>query len=430
MQMAMVGAILAGAVYLLVRKVDVRLVLFSAGLALATVALRPLAVFDQFAKGMGDGRFIAPICSAFAFASVLRVLGADQEMVRLLIRPVRRVKGLLVPGGCLVGFLANSAITSQTGAAAAVGPILVPLMMAAGFSPAVAGATLLLGCSGGGNLLNPGEPDLVGIQTGAQVPIESVQRAIAAPILLGFGAAVVTFTALNRSLPAPPLPATEASPAPAPEPPIDWIKALLPPLPIVMLLALEPRFHLVPALEAWYPQGLPVAHAMLFSTLVAMVVGRRDFSGKTRTFFEGMGSAYANIISLIITGGCFIEGLRATGLIHSLVGAVRGSGFWGQAASGFFPWLVAVLCGSGVAPSIGFAQSVLPMVREQDPAGAVNLGVLAAIGSTFGRTMSPVSAVVIFSSTLVKRPPLEVIARVAGALAVGAGVVLWVVARR
>src|SRR5438067_1485703 len=159
MQTAVALVAIAVAIFLLIKGLDVRLVLFGAGLVLASLALKPWVVLDAFKLTMGDGRIIGPICSAMGYAFVLRATGSDREMVRLLIRPIRRIRWLLIPGGCAVGFVTNMAITSQTAVAACVGPILVPLMLAAGFNPITVGATLVLGCSGGGNLFNPGEPD-------------------------------------------------------------------------------------------------------------------------------------------------------------------------------------------------------------------------------------------------------------------------------
>src|SRR5205085_2915583 len=53
------------------------------------------------------------------------------------------------------------AIVSQSSTAATVGPVLVPLVLAAGYSPLVAGSLLLLGASMGGELFNPGAVEIV-----------------------------------------------------------------------------------------------------------------------------------------------------------------------------------------------------------------------------------------------------------------------------
>ena len=39
------------------------------------------------------------------------------------------------------------------------------------------------------------------------------------------------------------------------EKPINYVKAMLPPLPIIMLILLQPRFHLFPAVLELYPEG-------------------------------------------------------------------------------------------------------------------------------------------------------------------------------
>jgi DcuC family C4-dicarboxylate transporter len=419
--------IIGAAVYFLIKGYDVRLVLFSAGLALCALALDPLKVFDRFRDSMVDMSYVTPICTAMAFSSVLAAAGCDREMVRLLMKPLRRVKWALIPGGCVVGFLTNSAITSQTGAAAAVGPILVPLLIAAGIRPAVAGACLVLGCSGGGNLLNVAEPDFLAIKRNTGIVPESVLRAIVLPEALSFAAAVVVFSIAFRPRKAEePSPEVAAVPA-AEEPPIDLVKALLPPLPVVLLMALMPKINFQPwvYLSQRYPDGFPISHAMLLCTILAFLINRKEISAQARTFFDGMGKAYANIISLIITGRCFIVGIEAVGLIKTLIGVISGQGFWSKLASAAFPWALAVLSGSGIAPCVSFCDAILPSVARTDPHGALQLGVLAAVASQFGRTMSPVAAVVMFSSTLVKVSPIEIVKRTGPPLLVG-GVVLLI----
>ena len=55
-------------------------------------------------------------------------------------------------------------VISQASASVCLGAVAVPLLRAAGFRPATVGATLLLGVSVGGELLNPGAPELASIR--------------------------------------------------------------------------------------------------------------------------------------------------------------------------------------------------------------------------------------------------------------------------
>jgi len=415
--------ILLLALYALLRAMDVRLVLFLAGLALALLVLKPLVVFDTFLSEMGNGKTIGPICSAMGYAWVLRATGCDQAMVRLLLAPARGVRWLLIPFGCAVGFITNMAITSQTATAAAVGPILVPLMLAAGYPPIVAAATLVLGSSGGGSLLNPGDADLVAIHESSQAPMHAALRAMSAPLVAGFATAVVVFAVWSwRRHDGAASVATEEKKPP------QLLKALLPPLPILLIFLMLPGVFF-PTLPPPFEKGLPVSHAMIAGTMIVLFVHRRDVSQQVKSFFEGMGYAYVHVISLIVTSSCFIAGLSATGMTEKLVHVVSGTGVAGKVAAGFFPGLLAVISGSGLGPSVAFAKAVLPPLSGNLPL-ALDLGSLAAIAASFGRTMSPVSAVVIFSATLTGVSTWQLIHRVAPVLLIGYVAVLAVVVAR
>ncbi len=417
MQLAATFVIIAVTMWLLVHEVDVRLVLFGAGLALASLAMKPLVVFDVFLNEMGNGKTIGPICTAMGYAYVLRATGCDRAMVQMLIRPLRRVRWLLIPGGCAVGFITNIAITSQTGVAAAVGPILVPLMVAAGYSPVTAAATLLLGCSGGGSLYNPGDADLVAIHEASRAPMKLALDAMFLPLLGGFATAVAVFSFnAGRGVGAVVTAIAETEgdgTAPAPR----W-KAWLPPLPVAAIFLMMPGVFFS-TLPAPFEKGLPVAHAMIGATMVVLVLCRGDVSQHVKKFCEGLGYAYANIITLIVTASCFIAGMTEVGLTDRFIKLVSGVDWTAKLAAGGITGLLAIIAGTGIGPSVAFSKAVLPTLRDTNLPAALDLGALAAIGATFGRTMSPVAAVVIFCATFASAPTLALIKRTAGPLLAG-----------
>ena len=117
---------LIAVVALTLRRVDVRLVLLIGALPLFAAAGGP-GMVDMLAKvvlEMSNAATIVPIGSAMGFAYVLRVTGCDREMVRFLLKPLRRAPAFLVPGGVAAGYLVNTTIVSQAGTAAVLGPIL------------------------------------------------------------------------------------------------------------------------------------------------------------------------------------------------------------------------------------------------------------------------------------------------------------------
>jgi DcuC family C4-dicarboxylate transporter len=152
--------VIAVAVWAIVRELEVRLVLIVAALALGLIAWNPQAVVREFLATLTNERFVIPLCCGMGFARVLKHTECDQHLVHLLVRPLTTVRFLLVPGTVLVGFLVNMPIVSQTSTAVTIGSVVIPILRAAKLSPVTIGAALLLGCSIGGELLNPGAPEL------------------------------------------------------------------------------------------------------------------------------------------------------------------------------------------------------------------------------------------------------------------------------
>lgn len=427
MQFAAALLIIAVAMVFLIRGAEVRLTLFAAGLALGLLALTPLTIFDVFLSEMGNGKTIGPICSAMGYAFVLKATGCDRELVQLLLTPARRAWWLLIPGGCVTGFVMNIAITSQTACAAAVAPILVPLMRAAGFPAVVAAATLVLGCSGGGSLYNPGDADLVAIHEASKAPMQAAMGAMLWPLLGGFATATGLFTLLARRDPADASAPTEGFVDPAAKP-ARW-KALLPPLPMIVIFIFLPGVVWATP-PAPFQQGMPVLHAMLGATFVVLALCPRDAMASAKAFFEGLGYAYANIISLVVTASCFIAGMTAVGLTDRLVKLVSGAGIGTKLAAGFFPGLLGVISGSGIGPSVAFSKAVLPALRDTNLAAALDLGTLGAIAATFGRSMSPAAAVVVFSAAQAGVSVTALVKRTAPVLLAGYVVTLLIVIAR
>lgn len=429
------------AVYFMVRRVEVRLVLLAAGLVLGLLAGQPLLMFDTFTRAMVAG-MVGPICAAMGFAAVVSATGCDKHLVHLLLMPIRKVPMLLLPGGILVAYLVNMAVSSQTSTAAAIGPILVPLFLAAGFSKEVAGAALLLGASFGGDLLNPGAQDVVAIASVANIPAAALSARVIPASVAGAMVAALVFALLNRRGNGPVgesgtkgeasgnggvlSSATELTEAHE-EFRVDLPHALVPIGPIALLLlgygGFPPLAFLIepPEGEAWKPftGALPIVRAMLIGVILALIVARRDIQKLTKTMFTGIGEAYGTIISLTITAQCFGAGVAAVGLSARLLEVARSLGFLAVLAGGF-PWALALLSGSGSGPILTFAQTFLPSLGPGED--GVRLAALACFGGAFGRTMSPVAAVVVYCSGLVGVSPILLVKRLAPSILAGAAV--------
>jgi DcuC family C4-dicarboxylate transporter len=446
--LAVAALIVAAGIFFVVRRVDVRLVLFLSGVLLAALAGNPFAALDKFADTMVNPAFVVPICCSMGFAHVVKATGCDGHLVRLLVLPLRRLGPLVAPIAIFVPFVVNTAITSQSSTAATVGPVLLPLLLATGLTPVQAGVALLIGSSVGGELLNAGAPEIAAIAKAANVEtLTVIGRMLPVALTVAVVAALLYWRGLRYSDPPLDSPAerqgedsahshefarlTKTDPA-AKEEPISLLKAAIPLVPIVLLildsrlhLILGPGHHLFPRPadpEAW-KEWMPIGYAMLIGTGVAMTTAPKRLSANTVAFFQGQGFAYAYIISLIVAALTFVEGLKQSGLMKVLLDTVAGNGTLAVPAAVLLPGSMALLTGSGIAPSVTFIETFLPHAQSWhvDPMG---LGIVAAQAAAIGRTLSPAAAVVMVCGMLAGVPPLALLRRAALPLATGWLVVL------
>jgi DcuC family C4-dicarboxylate transporter len=478
--------IVGAAVALVVKGWDVRLVLLGAALLIAAVAGDVPLVVREFLATFSNEKFVVPICSAMGFAYVLRHTGCDRHLVMLLINPLRHFRLLLVPGVIASGFIVNIPLVSQTSTAVCLGAVVVPLMRAAGYSMATIGACLLLGASIGGELLNPGAPELLTVFKATGVPTTTMaseyippllftQLAIAACVFwaLSFwwehkakhaaaqgsvvnldsavassedqgsadkGGATSNSVTRHRETPAhhgasPFL--SDHTAAGAVEVPgtINWLKAMIPFVPLVLLFAAAPPFNFIDIPDAWVIAPLPdgsrdpayssrlIGLAMLIGVLAAALVTPDKARDSVKEFFAGAGYGFANVVSLIVTANCFGKAIQAAGLASSLGHLIDRVPGLIKPLAAFVPLTFAAISGSGMAST----QSLYGFFH--DPAVALGLdpvaiGALVSLGSAAGRTMSPVAAVVLMCAALTQTNPFTLVRRVAVPLLTGITVVV------
>jgi C4-dicarboxylate transporter, DcuC family len=429
--------IVAAAVVAVLRKVDVRLALTLAALALGLLSGRLAVIVRTFLATFSSEQFVVPIGCAVGFAYVLRHTGCEQHLVQLLVRPLRRARVLLIPGVVLVGFAVNVPVISQVGTAVSIGAVLVPLLRAARVSATTAGAALLLGCSLGGDLLNPGAPawrtvaDALGIDSRECVP------RVFGLLLLQVGVATTIFWLLSgrAERAAPPTDADGAEADVEGKPfRVNYVKAAVPLVPLVLLFLTGPPLRLIEVPHDWLidPQKAGdaanfasrlIGAAMLIGVAVAAVVAPSAAPGAARAFFEGAGYAMMNIVSLIVAAACFgkgVEGIGVKDALGRLIGARPGLLL---PAAGVLPLGFAAVCGSGMATTQALFGFFIDPARSAgiDP---LLVAPVVAITASAGRTMSPVAAVVLMSATLTGSDPLALVRRVVVPLLCGVVVVL------
>jgi DcuC family C4-dicarboxylate transporter len=390
---------------------DVRLVLLCTSLAIGLLAHDASTVFRTTANTLADGKFILPICSAMGFAHVVRETGCVDALVEMMLKPLARAHRAFLPGGSFVAFIVNAAIPSQTSTLAAVGPLVVAPMARLRSSAVDAGAALVYGGSIGGALMNPGVADIAAVATVTGLPAPRVVVPLAPACIVTFVCGMAAFLLARRlgigrnddSLAAPASESTVVH---------HWAKALLPPLPVVVLLLGHPSLPTAAMLERVVPKGLEVFTAMLAGSVLAIVFASKDRSRAVRSLFDGMGYAFTHVITFIAVSAGTAKALDVAGVFKGFVGLTSGHAGAAYAIAFILAFGLAVVSGSGTASSVALVTAIAPRAAELGVSPIALSGVIL-FGAEAGRTTSPVAAVVLFGGTIVAVPPRKLAFRLA-----------------
>jgi DcuC family C4-dicarboxylate transporter len=298
-------------------------------------------------------------------------------------------------------------------------------MRAARVSDLTIGASILLGASIGGELLNPGAPELNSVAQRLGVSSTEIVPAVQKLVFVHLGLTTLLFWLVcwraDRKA-EPQAAATE----PADEGRINLIRAAVPLIPLVLLYLQAPPFRLFHVPQEWlfakpgdasgYDTRL-IGLAMLVGVLAAAASHPSRIRGVPKAFFDGAGYAFAEIISLIVVASCFGKGIELTGLARLIGGLIEQAPGLLVPAAGYVPLGFAALSGSGMAAT----QSLYGLfVGPAEAVGAdpKDIGAVVSIGAAAGRTMSPVAAVALMSAKLTGTDSFRLARRVAGPLLV------------
>lgn len=384
---------------LLVKGYESRMVLIGAGIVMCLAGtFSPMGALDAFSKGMSSG-MIPSACSAMGFALVMRYTGCDKHLINFLAKGLMKVQWLIIPGVCIATYAVNMALPSAAGTAAAAGAIFIPIMMGAGIHPALAASAVK--CGTYGSMLNPGLAHNPFVAKIAGVNVMDViafhyKANIASLVIASVAITVIAYLMKeNKDHFVPGLELDTNFK-------VNYIYALMPIVPIAILLLGATK--LVPIFK------MGVAQAMVIGAILSMAVTRTNPVKLTKSFFDGMGKAYADIIGIIISCGVFVAGLNAMGLVKAFINAMINNPAIVKICASFGPFVLAVITGSGDAATFAFNEAVTPHATEFGMT-PVQMGSIATLAGTLGRTMSPIAGATIIVAGIAGVNPMEVAKR-------------------
>lgn len=403
--------IMIASMVLLVKRYDAKMVLIGAGFLMCVIGGVPMAGLNAFAKSMTNSGLIQAVCSVMGFAMVMRYTQCDKHLINAMASVLGHVRPLLIPGVVIGTYFVNVALPSAAGTAAAAGAIFIPLLMGVGVHPALAAAAVK--CGTYGSMLNPGLAHNPFVAKIAGVDVMDViafhyhanlASLVTATILITLIAYV---THENKGWEAKGLEIQQDFK-------VNALHALMPIVPIGILLL--GATGIVPAFKMGVPQ------AMLIGTVIALVVTRTKPQEMVESFFDGMGKAYGNIIGIIIAAGVFVAGLTSVGLVKAFIDAMLNNPAIVKICAAVGPFLLGLFTGSGDAATFAFNEAITPYAAQFGMT-PVQMGSMATLGGTLGRTMSPIAGATIICAGIAGINPMEITKRnaipMAGALFVG-----------
>ena len=390
---------------LIIKKYESRMVLFVAGVAMCLIGGLPNDIMKAFTKAMTHNSLVPAICTVMGFSYVMKLTGCDQHLVHSISGLLKKGKVILVPLSFLLTWWIGLALPSASGLSAAVGAILIPTLIAAGVHPAMAAATVLAGTWGTaispGNAHNPFVADLAGTDMMTviiyETPASIIASLVCAAVLTAYAVVFKEGANDERRIAYEKEMADKMSAGENFN--VNYLKALVPVIPLVLLILSSKQVGILPEMS--------VALSMVLGVVIALVITWSNAQKVCVQFFDGMGSAYGNVIGLIICATVFTSGLAAMGLISTLIELMDGSQSLAALSGTFGPFIIALISGSGDAASFAFNGAVTPYA-EQFGMTIMGLGSLAQIAGAIGRAVSPVAGAAIICAGLAKVSPMEV----------------------
>lgn len=191
------------------------------------------------------------------------------------------------------------------------------------------------------------------------------------------------------------------------------IYGILPIIPLILILTFSQL--------AIKTVKMDVITAMLICTAIAMVfeyIRKKDAKevfASLQVFFDGMGVQFATVVSLIVAGETFANGLKSIGAIETIISGAQSTGVGGSIMIIVMTAVIAVsavVMGSGNAPFFAFA-ALAPTVAAKMSISSAAMLLPMQFAASIARSVSPITAVIVAVSGLANVSPFDVVKRTA-----------------
>ena len=375
--------------------------------------------FLLMSRGGDLGMMIMVLCG---FASYMTHIGANDVVVKIASKPLKMINSpyLLMVAAYIVACLMSLAVSSATGLGVLLMATLFPVMVNVGISR---GAAAAICASPAAIILAPTSGDVILAAKAAEMPLIDFAFKTTLPISIAAIAAMsVAHFFWQRFLDRKEHVKTEMLDVNEIKTHAPGFYAILPFTPIIGVLVFDGK---------WAPELHIVTIIVGCIIMAAIIEFIRSFSAKhvyggLEVCYRGMADAFATVVMLLVAAGVFAQGLSTIGFIKGLIDLAQSFGSGAivmMIALVVITMLAAMTTGSGNAPFYAFVE-LIPHLAKQMGVNPAYLVIPMLQASNLGRTLSPVSGVVVAVSGMAKISPFEVVKRTSVPVLVGLIVVV------
>ncbi|AYV24259.1 anaerobic C4-dicarboxylate transporter DcuC [Vibrio mediterranei] len=360
-------------------------------------------------RGGGLGMQIMLLCG---FASYMTHIGANNVVVKQFSKPLSFIKSpyILLVAAYIVACLMSLAVSSATGLGVLLMATLFPMMTAMGISRPAAVAVC---ASPAAIILSPTSGDVViaAEKSGLALDVFAVQTVLPVSIcaIIVMAAAAFFWNKYLDKKENTPMERVDVSEMKVDAPAFYCI---LPFLPIIGVFLFNGRTIPGLALDIY----TIVVGSIFLGALIDFITKR--FNGQKtledlESCYQGMADAFKGVVMLLVAAGVFAQGLMSIGAIDNLLHLADKAGAGGVALMLILTGLTvaaAIATGSGNAPFYAFVE-LAPSLAAKMGLNPAFLIIPMLQASNLGRTISPVSGVIVATSGMGNISPFEVVKR-------------------
>ncbi|MFV0431941.1 MAG: C4-dicarboxylate transporter DcuC [Alphaproteobacteria bacterium] len=388
----------------------------SSGLAILDVFIKLKDIFAYRLGGLG-----LIIMSVAGFAAYMSHIGAAQALVRISVKPVALVNNpwIVLALAYLVGMFVSLFVTSATGLGLLLMVTLYPIMRSAGISKASA-----VGVIATTQAFEIGHVQSNLIRAAEAIDMSNVEYFANYQLKIAIAMIIVTMfvhmwwqrrcdikDGWNPKEHMNLKEAVSDDVADIPDAP-NWY-ALFPLIPFVLMLVFSKlalgNGQVIEWIKGFWPSyplqamNMNVVVAMIIPAFIAMTVHgirQRNFKQACdgyKVFLDGMGSVFASVVVLIVAAQMFADALKDMGAVNAFLDFASGLGVGGLGMVVVSTALIvfaAILMGSGNASFMSFVE-VAPSIAAKFSLPPIVVMLPMQMGSSIGRSISPISAVVV-----------------------------------